>query len=227
MHVLETRFITPTSFNGPGEIIDITQKKHTLSNEHEVFLTCSKFAADQGIPTNNIPSTEALQSTRTRLRIGRFDSLSTFTVMMQVNDTSHIPTHPNGNHFFYFQFITRYLNPHNATDLVTRVVSQRVPVSVKDKNFNEHHEFFNSLNEKVLPTVLAREAAYRCMVKKKDETGGKKSSTVSHEDVEHLVPQIQYELDTTVNRIANAYFDINNYYSRQVKQFSDLLCFPF
>ncbi len=206
----------PTSFNGPGEMVE-TQKKHTLSNEHEVFLSCSKFAADQGIPTNNIPSIEALESTRIRFRIGRFDSRSTFTVMMQVKDTSHIPAHPNGNHFFYFQFITRYLNPDDITDLVTRVVSQRVPVSTRDTNFNEHNDFFNSLNEKVLPVVLAKEAAYRCMVKKKDQTGGKRSSTVSHEDVENLVPRAQYDLDTTVNRIANAYFDVNNNYSRQVK----------
>lgn len=146
-----------------------------------------------------------VKATRTRLRMGRFDPQSTLSVMMQVKDTIH-PSGYGDDDFVYFQFITRYLNPNDVTDLVTRVVSQKIPILIDE--LDENNDFFHSLNENILPTLLCKEAAFRCMVKPDDDSreGSDKTAVVEHEDVEYLVLQAQKDLDTTVNRISGAYF---------------------
>ncbi len=108
----------------------------------------------------------------------------------------------DGDKFVYFQFISRYLNPFDASDLVTRVVSQRVPILIKDNDYN----FYNSLNEHAISSLLGKEAAYRCMIKNGSRESIDTRSVVSHEDVEDLVLQSQKDLDTTVSMISEAYF---------------------
>jgi hypothetical protein len=165
-----------------------------------VFSSGNSRAAKYDIPTNNLPSRQVLESTRTRINMGRFDPQSTLSVMMQINN----PVETDGEKFVYFQFITRYLNPNNLSKLVTRVVTQKMPI-FKD----EDHEFFNSLNKNALSILLAKEAAYRCMVKEEDRADDRseKTTPVTQEDVENLAIQTQRDLDTTVRRISRAYFE--------------------
>lgn len=97
-----------------------------------------------------------------------------------------------------FQFILHYVNPNNSSDLITRVVSQRLKV------VNEDHgsQFFHSLQKDTLSVLLAKEAAYRCMV---DNIGDENEHLVyGHEEIEDLVLQTQEDLDTTAHRIIHS-----------------------
>lgn len=194
-------YINPESVNGQFKLID-TDNKPMLSNERATFASCNSRAANHNIPTNNLPSLQVLGNTRTRLRMGRHDYQATISMRIQVNE----PILLDGDNFVYFQYISRYLNPCDETDLVTRVVSQRVPLLRHDDDEN----FFNSFDEKALSVLLAKEAAYRCMVNDNTPEESNNRIAVNHDDIEALVLQSQKDLDVTVNRMSRAYFDFKN-----------------
>ena len=192
-------YIKAKSFNGQCELCDNDSKQiHSLSNERAVFSLCNSHAANHNLPTNNLPSRKVLSDTRTRLRFGRYDPQSTITMQIEVEQEIA----RTGDNFVYFQFITRYLNPNDTSDLVTRVVTQRIPTLIQDDDLS----YFDSLNESVLSTLLAKEAAYRCLIVNKTLENPDKTSLVHHEDIESLVLQAQIDLDTTVYQISNSYF---------------------
>ena len=196
------------TFNGPGELVKI-EKNGPLPNEHSVFNKCTSLAARYGVTTHNLPSQEKLQYTRTRLKLGRFDPQSTITIRMEVNQ--NIPETIYDDDYVHFQFIIRYVNPKDHTDLVTRVISQKVPVLRNGSSSNDGYTLFKSINENALSVLLAKEAAYRCMIKDRTLEDDKQGNAfISHEDMEDLILQTKRDIDTTVNRISNAYLKIKS-----------------
>ena len=131
---------------------------------------------------------DTMDATRTRLQLGRFDPKSTVSVMIQIDKKLQSKD-------AVFQFIMRYANPHDASDFITRVISQRLEVVHKDYG----SQFFDSLEKDTLSVLLAKEAAYRCMVH--DIGRSQEDLTYDHEEIEELVLRTQEELDTTCHRI--------------------------
>ena len=190
--------MTPTSFNGIGEPVD-GHSHHILPNERATFVACNSRSAEHGLPSNNMPSPNILHSTRTRLKLGRYDPKASVAVRFElVNDL-----HNDTAGFVYFQFITRFIHPRIKSVLVTRVATQRIPICKSESGY----EFYDNLNENVLSSLLAKEAAYRCMIQDTSEGNLTETVIVREEDIEKLVSQTKKDLDTTVNLISNAYFD--------------------
>ena len=104
-----------------------------------------------------------------------------------------------------FQFIVRYTNPNNPSDFITRVVTQQLDI-ITDTTSSDGSliQFFDSLQMDVLPILLAKEAAYRCMVYSEEVDDEDEDNTVyGHEEIEDVVLKTQEELDTTAHRIVD------------------------
>ena len=172
--------ISPKTINGCISVVEADHKKYLLQNE------CDG---------------EILESTRTRFQIGRLDPKSTISVMIHVDDDADGEALKTNN--AVFQFIVRYTNPHNPSDFITRVVTQQLDI-ITDTTSSDGGfiQFFNSLQMDILPTLLAKEAAYRCMVYSEDVDDDEEDNALyGHEEIEDAVLKTQEELDTTVHRI--------------------------
>lgn len=132
---------------GSGELLE-DDSKGLLANERSAFAIGASLAASKGFATNELPATEAVQETQTRLVLGRFDPLATLSVMLRVNDD--YPMDDNA----FFQCIVRYVEKDGKT-LVTRVYSHLLPVAKSVRDFLE------SVDEEVVAVVLGKEAVYR------------------------------------------------------------------
>jgi len=181
-------FITPTHFVGPGELID--DSRSLLVCERSAFAIGASLAAERKMTTNNLPSVDIVESTMTRLRMGRFDPISTFSVLLQVNEFFQRENHA------LFQFIVRYVDNDGVT-LVTRVFTHRLSVA-KDIG-----EFLDAQDEEVIPVLLGKEAVYRSMFgreMKNDET-----EPLDEVQLEDLSYDAQRDLDATIQKISVAY----------------------
>jgi len=193
MQSLRTSFITPKLCHGPGRIVD--DAKFPCPNERATFAECSALASKQGLRTHNLPSTNAMQSTLTRVQMGRNDPNSTISVVMQVNSIIH----PNEHPYAHFQFVTRFIDPDHSTVFVTRVATQRIAIS------KDEYDYMSSLNDEVIPIVLAKEAAFRSMVIKGNEGDDRFNLVVDQLDVDSCAFAAQTDLDATVHAISKAY----------------------
>ena len=73
-------------------------------NEQSSFAMGSSLAAMHNITTSDHPSKESVQSTLTRLQMGRYDPLSTLGMMFQVRDANELAR----QRFCYFQFVVSF-----------------------------------------------------------------------------------------------------------------------
>jgi hypothetical protein len=78
-------FISPTQLCGSGEILP-DHASRLMENERSSFAAGSALAAGHGITTKNLPSIEAIERSMTRVQVGRIDPLTTFAVMLEVDD---------------------------------------------------------------------------------------------------------------------------------------------
>jgi hypothetical protein len=173
---------------GAGEIFD-DDNQGLLVNERSAFAVGASLAASRGFSTNNIPSSEFLASTLTRIRLGRYDPLATITAMLQVNDEIH----PD-DRYAIFQCTVRFIDPVSQ-ELVTRVSTTRLPVSLSVNDFLE------SMDEEAVPVVLGKEAVYRSIVGREE----KETAAADMERIEFLAYEAQRDLDATVHRISGAF----------------------
>lgn len=179
--------MTPTHVVGAGEILEDDQG--LLVTERSAFAVGASLAASRGFATNNIPSNELLASTLTRVRLGRYDPLSSMSVMLQVNDEI-LPD----DRYAVFQCTVRFIDPASQ-ELVTRVSTNRLPVALSVNDFLE------SMDEEAVPVVLGKEAVYRSVVgRQEDETA---AADVAR--IEFLAYEAQRDLDATVHRISGAF----------------------
>lgn len=206
--------LSPINIVGPGIITTLIKqeegKGRPLQNELTTFEKCCSAAVKHCIPIYNVPSTQLLASTLTRVQMGRFDPLATLSVMIQVKQRIIDP-------FVYFQFVVRYVHPICSNKLVTRVVTQRLPVVPDILNFLE------CIDENVVPIVLAREAVDRSLTistKEVDMMRSNRRKTVEQNldglDIavgcsieckkeELLASLVRKDLDVTVHCISKAF----------------------
>ena len=135
---------------GPGEILPL-QGNGIVDNERAAFAVGASLAANHHFRTNNLPSKDVVESSLTRIRLGRVDPLTTLSVMLLVNESYH----PDDN-YACFQFACRHVSRDGKT-LITRVSTHRLPVAKSVADFVEE------VDEEVVPVVLAKGAVYRAL----------------------------------------------------------------
>jgi hypothetical protein len=184
-------FLSPSHVVGAMEVIDAI-KEAVLPNERATFATGASLAAKHGIATNNLPSQAHVDETLTRVRMGRYDPLSTLSFMLRVDENIK----PEDKYAF-FQCTIRYLEQDGKT-LVTKVSTHRLPIA------RSVHDFLDSMDEEVVPIVLGKEAVFRSIVGREDEEAI--DVLVADTDrVEMLAIEAQKDLDNTIHRVSGAY----------------------
>lgn len=184
-------FLTSTHLIGPGELVECPSEP--LSNEQVAFTEGKYLAAQYQLIVDHqgSPSIDELQATLTRIRIGRYDPLSTFSVMLRVNDSYQAEEHA------FFQFIVRFVD-FSRQNLVTRVTSHRLSVA------NDVGEFLEAIDEEVVPVLLAKEAVYRSMFGR-DADVDQPFHAAYVDELDSLAHDAQQDLDNTVFRISGAF----------------------
>jgi hypothetical protein len=138
-----------------------------------------------------VPSIDMLESSLTRIRLGRFDPLSTFSVMLGLNDFFQ------HDEYAFFQCTVRYVDQDGQT-LVSRVTTHRLSVA------SDVGEFLEAIDEEVVPVLLGKEAVYRSMFGR--------DADVEHPfhaphagQLDSLACDAQRDLDNTIFRISGAF----------------------
>ena len=165
-----------------------------MDNELEAYLEGSEFAEENDYPTENLPMEEAVALSLTRIKLARFDPLTTLAVMCQINDSME-----DEDEAAFFQFVTRY-HDKEGENIITRVVSFRLDVA------EDVADFVSCVDDEAVSAVLAKSAVYRA-VHGRDETEGAKDMTVAGdaETLEKLSYEAQLDMDATIQRISGAY----------------------
>jgi len=186
-------FISPTQLCGSGEVLP-GQATRMVENERSAFATGAALAAEHDIETKKFPLTEALELSLTRLQVGRVDPLSTFAVLLEVNDSVS-----EDDEFAFFQTVVRYVS-RTGREEVTRVCSYKIPIA-EDVN-----EYISGLDDEVVSVMLAKAAVYRAL-HGRDETENTRDITASGDTItqEKLAYETQLDLDATVQRISGAF----------------------
>jgi hypothetical protein len=165
-----------------------------LINERSGFAVGASLAAAKKFPTNNLPVRDMVESTLTRIRLGRFDPLSTVSIMLRLNDFYQHESHA------VFQFVARHVDRDGAT-LVTRVFTHRLSIA------KDTVEFLDGVDEEVVPVLLAKEAVSRSMMGRElpseEEAGG--TAMVDSLQLDNLALLAQRDLDATIQRISGAF----------------------
>jgi hypothetical protein len=132
-----------------------------------------------------------LETSLTRLCIGRCDLLSTFSVMLQMNDFFQ------HDKYAFFQCTARYVDRDGRT-LVTRVFTHRLSVA------SNIGEFLDAIDEEVVPVLLGKEAVYRSMFGR-ETTEDTEVETPDAAHLESLAYDAQRDIDATIQRISGAF----------------------
>lgn len=186
-------FMDPAQLVGPGEIMPV-ETDQMMDSELEAYMEGQELAEDNDHDTENLPMEEAIALSLTRIKVARFDPLTTLAVMCQVNDSME-----DEDEAAFFQFVTRYYDKEGEK-MVTRVVSFRLDVA------EDVAEFVSSVDDEAISVILAKSAVYRA-VHGRDETEGAKDMTVAgdNETLEKLSYEAQLDMDATIQRISGAF----------------------
>jgi hypothetical protein len=185
-------FLTSTHLIGPGELVE--NSSEPLVNEQVAFRKGVQRAnANAAIITasDDQPSIAVIDSTQTRIRLGRFDPLSTYSVMLRLNDS-----YQNEEHAF-FQGIVRFVDA-TGQRLITRVTSHRLSVA------SDVGEFLEAIDEEVVPVLLGKEAVYRSMFGR-DADSDNPFHAAYTDEMDSLAYEAQQDLDNTIFRISSAF----------------------
>jgi hypothetical protein len=182
--------LTSTHLIGPGELVD--GPHGPLANEQMAFSNGILLAKSHELSIDmDPPQIGVLDSTLTRIRIGRYDPLSTFSVMLRLNDSYQ------GDEYTFFQCIVRFVDIL-AGELVTRVTSHRLSVA------NDVGEFLEAIDEEVVPVLLGKEAVYRSMFGRDADTD-RPFHAAYIDELDSLAQDAQQDLDSTIFRISGAF----------------------
>jgi hypothetical protein len=136
------------------------------------------------------PNLDFLESSLMRIRLGRFDKLSTFSVMLRANDSCQNDEHA------VFQFVVRYIH---SDVLITRVTTQRLLVAANSV------EFLDSIDEEVIPVMLAKEAVYRSMFGRNIKESNDEQPTSAPTQLDNYAYDAQNDLDYTVFKVSASF----------------------
>ena len=183
-------YLTSTHLIGPGDLVECPFQP--LLNEQVAFSEGLILAENNEKTTDkNCPSIDVVQATLIRIRIGRYDTLSTFSVMLRVNDLY------NGHEHAFFQHIVRFVDMSRKS-LVTRISSHRLSVA------NDVGEFLEAINEEVVPVLLAKEAVYRATFGRGVDLDNSFCAAYI-DDLDKFANDAQQDLDNTVFRVSGAF----------------------
>lgn len=192
LHVIIS-FLTSTHLIGPGELVE--NSPEPLLNEQVAFQKGQELAKQNGTTSakakNDRSSLAVLDATQTRIRLGRYDPLSTFSIMLRLNDS-----YQNEEHAF-FQGIVRFVDATGQT-LVTRVTSHRLSVA------SDVGEYLEAIDEEVVPVLLGKEAVYRSMFGR-DADSDHPFHAAYTDELDSLAYEAQRDLDNTIFRISSAF----------------------
>jgi hypothetical protein len=185
-------FTTPTQLCGSGEVL-LDQVSQMVENERPAFAEGCALAAEQGFKTNKLPSTEAMNNSLTRIQVGRVDPLTTFAILLEVDDIGE------EDDFVFFQLVSRYISRKGGEE-ITRVCSFRLPVA-KDIS-----DFVSSVDDEAVSVLLAKSAVYRALHGREETSSTRDIAAVGDSDTqEKLAYETQLDLDATVQRISGAF----------------------
>lgn len=174
---------------GTGEFVE--DNDGLLPNERAAFAAGSAMAGKAGIRTTGLPLMEAIQCILTRIRLGRYDPLSTLSVMLKLNDV------PVDEEYITVQCIVRFVDRFGTT-LITRVTTSRLAIA-KDVS-----TFLDSIDEEVVPVVLGKEAVYRSIYGREVD-GTLETETTDPAQLERLAYEAQRDIDATVRNISASF----------------------
>lgn len=183
-------FVEATNLIGIGEFVD--DKKMLFPNERESFAAASALAAKHGIETQKLPDRDSFESMVTRVRICRYDPLTTLSMMLRV-----LPDSSTEIGFAYFQFVVRFMDA-SGSKMITRVSTHRLSLA-KDVS-----TYLDSVDEDVIPVVLAKEAVYRGLYGRETE-GVSSEESVDPAQMERLAYEVQKDIDATIQNISGEF----------------------
>lgn len=192
-------FITPTCMHGQCEQLLEDSINAISLNELSIY--------DKSSPKGKRFSVNTIESTRCRFLFGRHDSKSSLSIIMQVKNKISLDEDTHA----HFQFIAHFLDPNDRKVLITRVISQRIPIARSD------HEIFETLNEDVISVLLGKEAAFRCMVAETKQNKNEIVVTDPHE-IQLFAEDVQNDIDATVYsmiKACEAYKELNRHETEQ------------
>jgi Sec23/Sec24 zinc finger/Sec23/Sec24 trunk domain len=186
-------FISPSQLCGSGEVLP-DQASRMVENERPAFAMGSALAAEKGIKTNDLPSIEAMEMSMTRVQVGRVDPMTTFAVMLEVEDTM-----AEDDDYAFFQLVSRYVS-RRGNEEITRVCSFKLPVA-KDVS-----EFVASVDDEAVSVVLGKAAVYRALHGREETSETRDVITAGDENSqERLAYETQLDLDATIQRVSGAF----------------------
>lgn len=186
-------FVTPTRMCGSGEVLPNSAAR-IVESERSTFAAGAALAANRGIKTNNLPSVNALESSMTRIQVGRVDPLSTFTVLLEINDSLE-----EDDEFAFFQLVSRYVS-RNGREAITRVASFKLPIA------RDVSDFVASVDDEAVSVALGKAAVYRALHGREETSKARDTTSAGDTDAqEKLAYDTQLDLDATVQRISGAF----------------------
>lgn len=189
----------PTHVVGSGEFAEEPERR-LYEHEEAAFRAGVKLAAEAEIPTDDMPSAEALETLLTRIRLGRYDPLSTFSVMLRIDDSMLEALQRGGDEngpddFVVVQCVSRYcIDGHT---LVTRITTSRLSIAPTVS------AFLDSIDENVVPVLLAKEAVYRSIYGR--EVDGKLADATDPTQLERLAYESQRDIDFTIQQVSASF----------------------
>ena len=173
--------MTATHLIGPGELVEgpivpLVQEQASLDASRARLV--AQYPKRSSFPP---PDAGAV----VRVKLGRYDPLSTFSILLQLNDSFQ----PRFDTEVFVQVVIHYVV--NDT-LITRVQTHRLKVA------GDVGEFLEVVDEQVVPVVLAKEAVYRSMT-------GTGDNDNDDDDVDRLAYDAQKDLDQTIFQISAAF----------------------
>jgi hypothetical protein len=188
---LISSFLNPTHLIGPGDLHNHVDGP--LLNEEHAFEFGVTLAKQQSKRFKNkaMPSLDMLESSLTRIRLGRFDPLSTFSVMLRLNDFFQ------HDEYAFFQGVVRYTD-WKSKCLITRVTTHRLSVA------SNVGEFLEAIDEEVVPVLLGKEAVYRSTFGR--DVDSEHPFHAPHAgELDSLAYNAQSDMDCTIFRISAAF----------------------
>lgn len=167
------------------------ESKRMLANEVSSFALGASLAAAKKARTNNLPMNDIVEATLIRMHLGRFDPLSSFSFLLQINEFFQQESHA------LFQCIARYVDK-KGHHIVTKVFTRRLAIA------NDVTEFLDVIDEEVVPVLLGKEAVYRAIFGR-EATSSNLQDTSSPIHQENLAYDAQHDIDATVQRVSLAY----------------------
>jgi hypothetical protein len=115
-------YLLSTHLIGPGDLVDCPSKPLG-----QVAFTDGLNLAknNQLIAGRNYPSTDALTSTLIRIQLGRYEPLSTFSVMLRANDQYQ------GEQHAFFQFTVTFVDISRQSLVTQNFHASHIPSSIK------------------------------------------------------------------------------------------------